>query len=75
MDLWYLFFMRPASGLKPPLSLRRQVRLSPPPHLLLQAAKHLACSWELPSAIRLIASSALLYADLVGSGNKIIVLT
>lgn len=75
MDPWHLFFMRPASGLKPHPSLRRQVLLSPPPQLLLQAAKHLDCSWELPSAIRRIASSALWWTDLMGPGHKIIVLT
>lgn len=54
-------------------SPRRQVLLSPP-HLLLQPAKHLACSWELPCAITPITSSALLCTDLMGLDNKIIVL-
>lgn len=56
-------------------SPRRQVLLSPPPRLLLQSAKHLAYSWELSSAIRPIASSALLCTDLMGPDHKIIVLT
>lgn len=43
--------------------------------LLLQSAKHLACSWELPSAIRPITSSALLGTDLMGPDHKIIVFT
>lgn len=56
-------------------SPRRQVLLSPPPRLLLRSAKHLAFSWELSSAIRPFASSALLCTDLMGPDHKIIVLT
>lgn len=38
-------------------------------------AKHLACSWELPSAIEPITSSAVLCTNFVGPDHKIIVLT